>query len=729
MSDEKLPQEENETKIPTPETAEETKVTSENSETKDAEENILGDEVTEKTAENKVDSEEAIEVSNVQENNSEVITAEETSETNTIDEEAIAEEKKSIDTVSEESPEASEKASEDNSSTAIASEDEEAPSLAEASEGEDEEEVASSEDEEDEEEHEEKTQKDYSTLSEKELVAELDNLLKTKKIQELKHDVEEIRSEFNNLFNEELEHKKEEFLAEGGNIIDFHYTTALKKEFNSLYFDYKEKRNSHYRNLKKDLQANIDKRWELIEELKSLLSAEENINTTYKHFKDIQEKWHVAGAIPRDKYNTVWNTYHHHVENFYDFLHLNREFRDLDFKHNLDSKLKIITRAEELGQEVDINKAFRELQMLHKMWKEDIGPVAKEYRDEVWDKFSEATKVIHDKRQAQLAEVEKDFEVNYEKKKQLVEEINKVIEESKPSHQGWQNAIKKVQELRDAFFNTGRVPRANNKEIWKAFKDATGNFNHQKNSFYKNQKKEQYTNLEQKRELIKIAEDNKDSEDFDATTALMKKIQDNWKSIGHVPRKDSDKIWKRFKKACNHYFDRLHAQKNEANQEEMVHFEAKQEMIEKLSSFELSGDHKTDVKTIKEHITAWKEIGRVPYNKRNIEQKFNKMLDGLFSKLDLGKKETELIKFDNKLNTLVNREDDRKLQNEHFFISKKIDETRDEIRQLENNLGFFRHVPDDNPMVKEVHKNIEKHKEQLEVWKAKLSKIKQARED
>ncbi len=209
----------------------------------------------------------------------------------------------------------------------------------------------------------------------------------------------------------------------------------------------------------------------------------------------------------------------------------------------------------------------------------------------------------------------------------------------------------------------------------------------------------------------------------------MKKIQDNWKSIGHVPRKDSDKIWKRFKKACNHYFDRLHAQKNEANQEEMVHFEAKQEMLEKLSSFELSGDHKTDVKTIKEHITAWKEIGRVPYNKRNIEQKFNKILDGLFSKLDLGKKETELIKFDNKLNTLVNREDDRKLQNEHFFISKKIDETRDEIRQLENNLGFFRHVPDDNPMVKEVHKNIEKHKEQLEVWKAKLSKIKQVRED
>mgnify|MGYP000288902481 CR=1 FL=1 len=695
MSDEKLPQEENEKEIPTNESTEEINTVSE---TPVKENNIEVEEVQEE----KNDAEKDLENTSVAEKKPEdEISVEEAM----IAEKESIKEKETAETIVEEKDEVSE-------------DDEE-----------EEEEVASSEDEEEDEEHEEKAQKDYSTLSEKELVTELDKLLKTKKIQELKHDVEEIRAEFNNKFNEELEHKKEEFLAEGGNIIDFHYTTPLKKEFNSLYFDYKEKRNNHYKNLKKDLQSNLDKRWELIEELKSLLSAEENINTTYKHFKDIQEKWHVAGAIPRDKYNTVWNTYHHHVENFYDFLHLNREFRDLDFKHNLDAKLKLITRAEELGQEEDINKAFRELQMLHKMWKEDIGPVAKEYRDEVWDKFSDATKIIHDKRQDQLAEMEKDFEANLEKKNQIIEDIKKATEEAKPSHQGWQNAIKKVQELRDAFFNTGRVPRANNKETWKGFKDATGNFNHQKNSFYKNQKKEQYTNLEKKRELIKIAEENKDSEDFDATTQLMKKIQNDWKSIGHVPRKDSDKIWKQFKKACNHYFDRLHAQKNEANKEEMVHFESKQQMLDKLSSFELSGDHKADVKAIKEYITAWKEIGRVPYNKRNIEQKFNKTLDGLFSKLDLGKKESELIKFDNKLNTLVNREDDRKLQNEHFFISKKIDETKDEIRQLENNLGFFHHVDENNPLVKEVHKNIERHKEQLEVWKAKLSKIKEVRQD
>ena len=717
MSDEKLPQTESEREILAPNTQE----TANEIKTENETEAAKVEDVT-------TDSEKDLDSS------------EDTTQDDSLIEDAMVDEKEAVthnslkETASEDLP--MDKAEKNNmpenerESVKISNNDE---TIAEVSEHEpelsDEEEVASSEDDEEEEDNEEKAQKDYSTLSKKELVAALDELLKTKKIQELKHDVEEIRSEFNSQFNEEFEHKKEEFLAEGGNIIDFHFTTPLKKDFNSLYFEYKERRNSHYKNLKKDLQANIDKRWELIEELKGLLGAEENINTTYKHFKEIQEKWHLAGAIPRDKYNTVWNTYHHHVENFYDYLHLNREFRDLDFKHNLDSKLKLITRAEELSQEENVNKAFRELQMLHKMWKEDIGPVAKEYRDDVWDKFSDATKIIHDKRQGQLAELEKDFEDNLEKKKQLVEEIKKVTEEAKPSHQGWQNAIKKVQELRDAFFNTGRVPRADNKEIWKAFKDVTGTFNHEKNGYYKNHKKEQFTNLEKKRELIKIADESKDSDDFDATTQLMKKIQSDWKEIGHVPRKDSDKIWKQFKKACNHYFDRVHAQKNEANNEEMVHFENKQALLTKLSAFEMSGDHKADLKIIKENISAWKEIGRVPYNKRTIEQKFNKILDGLFSKLDLSKKETELIKFDNKLNTLVNRDDERKLQNEHFFISKKIDETKDEIRQLENNLGFFHHVDENNPLVKEVHSNIARHKEQLDVWKAKLSKIKEVRED
>jgi hypothetical protein len=574
----------------------------------------------------------------------------------------------------------------------------------------------------------EEPEKDYTLLSEEELITELKALVESKPIQEIKSVVEIIKTEFNSKFNDELEKNKEAFLAEGGNIIDFYYTSPIKKAFDTAYYDYKDKRSNHYKNLLNDQKTNLIKREELIEELKSLFNAKENTSTIYKRFRDIQERWFDAGSIPRDKNNTVWNNYHHHVENFYDILHLDREFRDRNFKQNLEQKLRIIGRAEELTKEEDNNVAFRELQMLHKMWKEEIGPVAKEFSDEIWDKFSAATKIIHDKRHEYIEELEKKAEENVALKKELIIEINTLTETAKnKGHQAWQNTIKKVQELRDQFFESGKVPRSKNKEVWDLFKEATRNFNKEKNAFYKGQKKEQFDNLAKKRELIKIAEDNKEGDDFDTLTPLMKKIQSDWKDIGHVPRKDSDKIWKEFKAVCNHYFDRLHSQKDEANKEEFANYDAKNAFLETLEDIKLEGDHKKDIATITGKIAEWKKLGRVPYNKRNVEQKFNKKLDELFEKLDLDKKQTELIKFENKLNSIASEEDDRKLKNEEFFISKKVGEVKDEIRQLENNLLFFKHVKDDNPLVQEVHKNINKHKEQLETWIEKLKKIRSIR--
>ena len=578
--------------------------------------------------------------------------------------------------------------------------------------------------------NEEPTVIDYSKLSELELISELKTVLDSKPVNEIKEVVEIIKNEFNSKFQDELEKNKESFLAEGGNIIDFYFTTPEKKEFDTSYYHYKDKRSNYYKNLQKDQKANLIKREEIIEELKSLFNAKENTSTIYKRFRDIQERWFDAGSIPRDKYNTVWNNYHHHVENFYDILHLDREFRDRNFKQNLEHKLRLIGRAEELTKEENNNKAFRELQMLHKMWKEEIGPVAKEFSDEIWDKFSAATKIIHDKRNQHLEELEAEAEKNVEFKIEIINNINSLTDTAKnKGHQIWQNTIKKVQELRDQFFETGNVPRSKNKEIWNTFKEATRNFNKEKNAFYKSQKKEQFDNLAKKRELIKVAQDNKDGDDFETLTPLMKKIQTDWKKIGHVPRKDSDKIWKEFKAVCNHYFDRLHSQKNEANKEEIANFESKKVFLDSLKSLSLEGDYKKDIVTITAKIKEWKGLGRVPYNKKNIEQDFNKKLDDLFEKLDLDKKQIELIKFENKLNSFVSEEDDRKLKNEEFFISKKVGEIKNEIRQLENNLLFFKHVKDDNPLVKDVNKNISKQKEQLDTWVEKLKKVRVLRKE
>jgi len=565
---------------------------------------------------------------------------------------------------------------------------------------------------------------DYSQLTELELISEIKSIIHSKPVQQIKDTVENIKNEFNLKFQEGLEKNKESFLAEGGNIIDFYYTTPEKKEFDSFYYHYKDKRSTYYKNLQKDQKANLTKREEIIEELKSLFNAKENTSTIYKRFRDIQERWFETGSIPRDKYNTVWNNYHHHVENFYDILHLDREFRDRNFKQNLEHKLRLIGRAEELTKEENNSKAFRELQMLHKMWKEEIGPVAKEFSDDIWEKFSAATKIIHDKRNEYLEEQEKVAEKNVDLKIELINNIASLTETAKnKGHQTWQNTIKKVQELRDQFFESGKVPRSKNKEIWNSFKEATRNFNKEKNAFYKGQKKEQFDNLAKKKELIKVAQDNKDGDDFETLTPLMKKIQADWKKIGHVPRKDSDKIWKEFKAICNHYFDRLHSQKDEANKEELANFEAKKTFLESLKSLTLEGDHSKDIAAITSKIKKWKGLGRVPYTKKNIEQDFNKTLDTLFEKLDVDKKQIELIKFENKLNSFVSEEDDRKLKNEEFFISKKVGEIKNEIRQLENNLLFFKHVKDDNPMVKDVHKNISKQKENLNTWIEKLKKV------
>ena len=288
-------------------------------------------------------------------------------------------------------------------------------------------------------------QKDYRSMDMEALVGELVELLKHDKVHVLKQHVEGIKASFNKQFSKLLETQKQQFLAEGGNSIDFRFDYPLKARFNALIKDYRERRQAYYQNLEKTLNTNLENRLEIIEEIKKLLNAEEDINTTYKHFKALQERWRNAGPIPRDRYNNVWNNYHHHVENFYDFLHLNRDLRELDFKHNLEQKLKIIERAEELAEDDDSNRAFRELQVLHKMWKEELGPVAKDHREEIWERFKKATKQIHEKRQVYFKELDKAYVQNLEKKHEIINKIKEIAEDTLDNHAAWQ---KKDQDCR-----------------------------------------------------------------------------------------------------------------------------------------------------------------------------------------------------------------------------------------------------------------------------------------
>ncbi len=565
---------------------------------------------------------------------------------------------------------------------------------------------------------------DYHAMSMENLVGELQRLVKNEKVQAINKHVNSIKNEFDLKFQDFLEHKKEEFVAGGGNEIDFRYNSVTKRQFNEVYKDYREKRDTYYRNLEKQLQDNLQHRLALIEELKSLVNVEEDINTTYKNFKEVQEKWRNAGPIPRMTYNDVWRTYHHHVEIFYDFLHLNRELRDLDFKHNLEEKLKLIARAEALQQEPDLGKAFRELQTLHKIWKEEIGPVAKDQRENIWQNFSEATKAMHTRRQEHFAALEASFEKNLEKKNEIIAAIEELAQRVADNHKGIQQQIREMEALREQFFTAGKVPQKSNEDCWFRFKEAVRGFNRKKNSFYKDLKKEQHNNLEKKKALLGIAQALKDSDDYDMATPEMKRIQNEWKKIGHVPRKYSDKIWNEFKEACNHYFNRLHKERNAEQKEEYANYDRKNSCLERLRAFELSGNRQKDLSKIKEFISEWKSYGHVPYNKRHINSKFNKIIDALFKKLDISKQESELFKYGDKIKQLAKSDNNqRAISNERTFIRRKIEESKSEIRQLENNLQFFSNASEDSPVVQDVIKNIERQKETLQTWKTKLKNL------
>jgi len=565
---------------------------------------------------------------------------------------------------------------------------------------------------------EKKTTLDYATLSLEELINELQKTLSNNPVNKIKDQVESIKSAFNKTFGALLAEKKKAFLDEGGNALDFQYASPLKGEYNTLLSDYKKQRDAHYNAIEKQLNDNLDKRTEVIDSLKDLIENAD-ANTMYKDFRVLQDTWRSIGAVSKTRYNDTWKTYHHHVERFYDLLHLSNDFRDLDFKNNLDEKLKIILKAEALATSLDINEAFKELQDLHKIWKEDIGPVAKELREDVWQKFSEVTKKIHDKRHDHFREMKSKYQEIVIQKLLVIDRLSAYDTSKNKTHKDWQNSINDIENLRQEYFNAGKLPYAKSEEVWQKFKTATKKFNSSKNHFYKDEKSEQQENLKKKLALIEVAESLKDSDDWQMATDGMKKIQADWKKVGHVPRKFSDDIWNKFKAACNFYFDRYHQQKDAVSDEQQAVVDSKKAFLESLK------EDKTQTKeSVLEAIDTWKELGQLPRNVRHLEGKFNKQIDRLVESLSLDKKEISMLKFTHVVDGLAVNKDFRKLDSEQLFVRKKIDEVVKEMQQLENNLGFFSNAKDDNPLVLNVKNRVAEFKENLDIWKEKLSYLK-----
>ncbi len=560
---------------------------------------------------------------------------------------------------------------------------------------------------------------DYNAMELSELNLELEKLLKKYPIQQIKDNVEAIKLAFNSQFGTLLAERKEAFLEEGGNSIDFHFSSPEKTTYNKLLGEYKKRRDAYYNKLEKELNDNLEKRQAIIEELKSVIEKADP-KTMYNEYKVLNDRWKTIGAVPRDHYNDVWKVYHHHVERFYDLLHLNKDFRELDFKHNLEEKLKIIARAEELAEAKDVNIAFKELQDLHRIWKEEVGPVAREHREDVWQKFSEATKKLHDRRHEHFKELRGKVQELVEEKLKVVAEINAYDTSKNQAHKDWQKSIKKIEALRQKYFDLGKLPYSKSEEVWQKFKSATKKFNSAKNAFYKEEKRQQNENLKQKMALVELAESLKDSEEWESTINTMKRIQSDWKNIGHVPRKFSDEVWKRFKSACNHFFDRLNERNDEAHKEQNAVISKKKAYLDVFKVKEV-----VTLEEIQTAIAEWRDLGSLPRNARFLDGKFNKVIDNQLEKQNMSRSDIEMMKFKNVVDNYLSQEDYRKLDSEQLFIRRKIDENVRDMQQLENNLSFISNATEDNPLVKNVRKGIQEFKDELDILQLKLDYLRE----
>lgn len=541
----------------------------------------------------------------------------------------------------------------------------------------------------------------------------------------LKHrgDIDQITQRFQSLFTTEFENQKARFLEEGGNEIDFSYRPLFKTQFEALYQDYKKKKHTHYKKRENQQKANQERKEEIINEIKALIGKDENINTIYKTFKGLQESWYNTGAAPRAINNTLWQNFKHHVERFYDFLHLNRELRALDFQHNYEEKLKIIEKAEALCELPDIIKATRDLNTLHRMWKNDLGPVAKEHREALWNRFQEASKKIHQRKQEYQKDYEEIQQSNSTKKENLLQQMEQLLNPTPDSHNQWQAALKKFNDLRNEFQTIGYVPKSKSKALWNQFRNLSRAINQTKNEFYKNQKTAQRENINKAKEIQAELEAILEDENWQSQVNRVKNLQKEWRKIGHLPKKFLP-LRKAFLTQCNLYFERLKSGYQKMSPEDEALIKKRRTFMGKFKKENLPESTEEITTMLDDQWERWIALGELP---GPIAFKTDEEL------MQLGTTKIQESALEEAIKTQLSTahfircmsNHSEALQGHRAALKKEYDKQHDEVKQLENNLEFFSQSSSDNPMVKELTQKLAQLKVQLEGIQLEMQQIKQ----
>ena len=559
-------------------------------------------------------------------------------------------------------------------------------------------------------------------LNKLQLVVMLEELVQNVDIQSIKDKVAAIRLHFNKLNKEDLDNELDQFLQGGGEAESFqHVEDPIEQRFNTAFGIFKANRAKQNEDLEKQKLENLAKKQAILDELKEIIASDDSLKKTYDDFRALQDRWKEIGPVPATENSNLWNNYHFLVEKFFDKVRIGRELRDLDMKKNLDAKIDLCEKAEELLDEKSITKAFKALQKLHEDWKE-IGPVPQEKKDEIWERFKAATDKINQIRREHYSKIEEEQGANLEAKKTLCEKAEELIAEDYTSVNAWQKKSTELSEIFGVWKTVGPASKKDNEEIWQRFRGAMDTFFAKKKAFFATLKDRQTENLERKTQLCIEAEALMDSTEWKNTTEQMKKLQEEWKTIGPVPKRHADKIWKRFRAACDNFFTRKNEHFSGRRTEEEANLAAKKALIEEIKAFELGPNRNENMDALKAFQKRWIEIGYVPMKyKDTINKEYRELIDGYFDMMRKNQNEASTNEF---REMMEGWKDDPnagdRVRKESSKLQIRIQKLREEISVLENNIGFFSNSKNSELMRAEYEKKINKAKEDLKVLEEKL---------
>lgn len=565
---------------------------------------------------------------------------------------------------------------------------------------------------------------EYSSLDRTELLSELSTLIQTGEIEKIRLQVDSIKLNF----YKKLKSGHKEVAPEEGDVSG---ATEVEKEsdpqeeqMKSLLKKYRDLRAQINQNIETERQSNLEQKFGIIEELKDLVNKNESIGDTFQQFRDLQNRWRSIGLVPQSEVKNLWETYHHYVEIFYDYIKINKELRDLDLKKNLEMKLQICEKAEGLLLESSEVKAFNTLQELHDQWRE-VGPVPQEMRTEIWERFKTASSMINKKHQAYYEELKDSLQKNLEAKSALCEKAEEILSATIQNVADWEKYSRELVDIQKIWFSIGYAPKRENNKIYKRFRTACDAFFSRKREYFSQSREEQHNNLQLKEDLCNQAEALKDSSEWKETAEDFIQLQKRWKEIGPVPRKHRDVIWKRFRSACDFFFENKSKHMNEQESEFSVNYKAKLALIEQINNFKPSENMDDNFVSLKEFQREWSKIGFVPIKyKDKIQIQYRETINRQFDALRIDEGKRNMMRYRNKIEGMAAVPQSRnKMENERDKLFRRLQQLQNDIVVWENNIGFFSKSKNAESMIANVQQMIQQGKEELRTIEDKIRLI------